>query len=177
MENSDAEANSLIQEFDQEVDKRCKMIRSSAENTSDNMRNALGLILGSIPECVRKMPLKALVQNFNGDIQAATAYFCPKGHAGSKSPRSKKGSKRNLPLTQTMSLSDLLKQQAATAAGLPPPAPRTPTKMSSTGNLRTPTKTSRGTPSSGSKSPMQSSSAKVPRSSPRTPTHSGKKFF
>ena len=174
MDSNDAEANSLIQEFDQEVDKRCKMIKSSAENTSDNMMNALQLILGSIPECVRKMPLKALVQNFNGDITAASAYFAPSSACCSptrSSPKMRKGGKRNLPLAQTMSLSDLLKQQSAYAAGLPPPVPKSPTKASS--RVGTPTKSSSrtGTPT---KTYSRSPTGKVQRGSPRTPT---KKFF
>lgn len=170
MDGSDPEANSLIVEFDQEVEKRCKMIMANAENTSDNMLNALGLILGSIPDCVRQMPLKALVQNFNGDIQAATAYFSPNMQTMSKTQKSaspKKG-KKNLPLTQAMSLADLLKQQAANA-GLPP-VPRTPTKNNSSSNIRTPTRTKgSGTPKS-SQSKI-GSPVKTSRASPRTPTH------
>lgn len=167
---SDNEANSLIIEFDQEVEKRCKMIISNAENTSDNMLNALGLILGSIPDCVRQMPLKALVQNFNGDIQAATAYFTPNVQSMSKTQKasSPKKSKKNMPLTQTMSISDLLKHQAANACI--PPVPRTPTKNSSNNNIRTPTRTKgNGTPKS-SQSKI-GSPVKTSRPSPRTPTH------
>lgn len=168
MSGGDPEANSLIIEFDQEVEKRCKMIITNAENTSDNMLNALGLILGSIPDCVRQMPLKALVQNFNGDIQAATAYFTPNVQTMSKTqkPTSPKKGKKNLPLTQAMSLSDLLKQQAANA-GLPP-VPRTPTKTSSNSNIRTPTRT-KGTPKS-SQSKI-GSPVKTSRPAPRTPNH------
>ncbi|KAK8893637.1 hypothetical protein M9Y10_022062 [Tritrichomonas musculus] len=174
MNDGDREANSLIVEFDQEVEKRCKMIISNAENTSDNMLNALGLILGSIPDCVRQMPLKALVQNFNGDIQAAAAYFAPNVQTMSKSQKigSPKKGKKNLPLTQVMSLSDLLKHQAA---GLPP-VPRTPTKNNSNNNIRTPTRTKAiGSPKSQSKigSPVRTN-----RPTPRTPTHQvAKKLF
>ena len=170
MADHDPETNSLITEFDEEVEKRCRLMRSSAENTCENMLNSLGLILSSIPDCVRGMPLKALVQNFNGDIQAATAYFNPSTvQTLPRSPKtSPKRGKKNIPLTQTMSLADLLKQKEAANAGLPP-VPRTPTKntlYSSNSNFRTPTRTK------GMKdSHLRSSPARNSRPIPRTPNH------
>ena len=172
MDPHDSETNTLITEFDEEVEKRCKLMRSSAENTCENMLNSLGLILSSIPECVRSMPLKALIQNFDGDIQAATACFTPAAiqtlPRAPKAMSPKKSKKDNtLPMTQTMSLADLLKKQAAANIGLPPRTPIKNNLCSSNSNFRTPT---RAKPVSshprGAASPSKNS-----RVVPRTPTH------
>lgn len=76
----------IIAEFDKEVENRCALIRSNAENISANLQSALDLTLLAIPECVRKMPVKALMENFNGDIQKAAAYFVPHSTQRKKTP-------------------------------------------------------------------------------------------
>lgn len=107
--NCMAENNTLIDDFDREVATRIEMIRTGAENVSANMINALDLTLLSFPEPVRKMPIKALVVNFNGDLQMAAQYFAPKVKKHStKKHRSKKVDPSSL---QSMSLSDLLKKK------------------------------------------------------------------
>jgi hypothetical protein len=66
-----SQSESLIASFDLEVKNRCDMIRSNAENIAANLQSALELTLMAIPECVRKMPLKILMEKFDGDIQRA----------------------------------------------------------------------------------------------------------
>lgn len=109
-------SDDLIKDFDNEVANRCKLIREGAENVSNNMLNALDLTLLSIPECVRKMTVKALVQNFNGDMQKAVQYFAPqKSTPKKKHHNGKSRNSPNLPLSnsQTQSLSELLKKKAS----------------------------------------------------------------
>ena len=112
-----SEGNALIDEFDTEVQTRIELMKKNTENTAQNMKNALDLILTSLPTCIRQMPMKALIMNFGGDIQKATAYFTPHATRGSPrpkpSPRAMTKKQGRLGLSQTLSLSDLLKQKAA----------------------------------------------------------------
>ena len=72
MSNSQA---TILENFDKEVECRCKFIRSHSENLSINMLSALDLALMGIPENVRKMPIKTLMEKYNGDIIKASESF------------------------------------------------------------------------------------------------------
>jgi hypothetical protein len=67
----------MLAQFDSEVATRCELIHTNAETVTANLQSALDLALLGIPDCVRKMPLKVLMQNFDGDIQQAASYFSP----------------------------------------------------------------------------------------------------
>jgi hypothetical protein len=67
----------MLAQFDNEVATRCELIRTNAETVTANLQSALDLTLLGIPDCVRNMPLKVLMQNFDGDIQQAAAHFSP----------------------------------------------------------------------------------------------------
>lgn len=165
-------SDDLIKDFDNEVANRCKLIREGAENVSNNMLNALDLTLLSIPECVRKMTVKALVQNFNGDMQKAVQYFAPqKSTPKKKHHNGKSRNSPNLPLSnsQTQSLSELLKKKASEQSNATPnnsirssqrTTPKSPTCQ------RTPIKSPTRTPT---KSPMSSHSKSPPRTPTKTP--------
>lgn len=75
--------DSILLDFDQEVKNRCELIRVNAENVSANLQSALDLTLLAIPEFVRKMPVKELMEKYNGDIQKAASL-----NAAQKSPPS-----------------------------------------------------------------------------------------
>lgn len=64
--------NELITDFENEVSNRCKLINANTENVCANLRSSLELTLLSIPEVVRTMPIKQLMNEFNGNIQKAT---------------------------------------------------------------------------------------------------------
>ena len=66
--------DSILADFDQEVKSRCELIRVNAENVSANLQSALDLTLLAIPELVRKMPVKELMEKYDGDIQKAAAH-------------------------------------------------------------------------------------------------------
>ncbi|OHT09933.1 hypothetical protein TRFO_21019 [Tritrichomonas foetus] len=68
-------SESVLADFDQEVKSRCELIRVNAENVSANLQSALDLTLLAIPELVRKMPVKELMEKFDGDIQKAATYY------------------------------------------------------------------------------------------------------
>ena len=74
------------------------------------------------------MSIKTLIQNFNGNIQQAAASFIvhapPKTLQPKKTPSTPTKSQKNIPLTQTMSLSELLNQKGKQET----PIKRTPTK-------------------------------------------------
>jgi hypothetical protein len=70
-------AELLLAQFDSEVATRCELIRTNADAVAENLRSAMELTLIGIPECVRKMPLRVLMESFNGDIQEAAAHFSP----------------------------------------------------------------------------------------------------
>lgn len=158
------EGNALIEEFDTEVKTRIDLMRKNTENTAQNMKNALDLILTSLPTCIRQMPMKALIMNFGGDIQKATAYFTPHASRGSPrpkpSPRTMTRKQGRLGLSQTLSLSDLLKQKQAMETQL-----QTQTRQGSQNkspNVRSPTKRPQ--------SPRNQKSSRTLRSGiPRTP--------
>jgi hypothetical protein len=67
----------LLAQFDSEVATRCDLIRANAAAVSENLRSALELTLLGIPECVRGMPLRVLMEAFDGDIQRAAAHCAP----------------------------------------------------------------------------------------------------
>jgi hypothetical protein len=67
----------LLAQFDSEVAARCDLIRTNAEAVSENLQSALEITLLGIPECVRQMPLRVLMETFDGDIQRAAAHFAP----------------------------------------------------------------------------------------------------
>ena len=87
MENS---ALVVLNNFDKEVECRCKFIRSHSENLSINMLSALDLALMGIPEPVRKMPVKTLIEKYNGDIIKAAESFEHQEKAESAIPKKKK---------------------------------------------------------------------------------------
>ena len=160
------QGNTLIEEFDAEVQTRIEMMKKNAENTAENMRNALDLILTSLPTCIRQMPMKALIMNFGGDIQKATAYFTPssssRGTPRTKPvPRSTRKQARKC-LSQTLSISDLLKQKAACEAQA---AMRSPNQNRSP-NVRPPPKR-QTSPRNTAKSPSRTLRPGTSRMSPR----------
>ena len=139
------EQDCIIAEFDKEVENRCALIRSNAENISANLQSALDLTLLAIPECVRKMPVKALMENFNGDIQKAAAYFVPRGTQKKKTPSVQaKTTKTKKEVPTPPSKSPIPRAKPATRQGtapghsraaVPPPAPasaRSPSKKRTT---------------------------------------------
>lgn len=65
--------DSILLDFDQEVKNRCELIRVNAENVSANLQSALDLTLLAIPENVRKMTVKELMEKYHGDIQKAAS--------------------------------------------------------------------------------------------------------
>jgi hypothetical protein len=71
------EGEAALAQFDGEVAARCELIRTNAETVVANLRAAVELALVGIPECVRTMPLKVLMERFNGDMQQAAAHFAP----------------------------------------------------------------------------------------------------
>lgn len=100
-----------IEDFDKEVEARCAFIRSHAENLSTNMLCALDLALMGIPENVRKMPVKQLMEEFGGDIIKAAQHFeeteTPK-KGGSMSARKKRTPTQNQNMPQN--IADVVKQ-------------------------------------------------------------------
>lgn len=96
----------ILADFDQEVKSRCELIHVNAENVSANLQSALELTLLAIPELVRKMPVKELMEKFDGDIQKAASYFAnrkipvasPRGVKKDQTPaNNKKPIKRETP--------------------------------------------------------------------------------
>ncbi|EAX91326.1 hypothetical protein TVAG_492940 [Trichomonas vaginalis G3] len=69
------DASIVLQNFDKEVECRCSFIRSHSENLSINMLSALDLALMGIPEPVRKMSVKTLMTQYDGDIIKASNAF------------------------------------------------------------------------------------------------------
>lgn len=162
--SSDPHSNALIEEFDAEVRTRIDMMQKNTENTAQNMKNALDLILTSLPTCIRQMPMKALIMNFGGDIQKATAYFTPTARG---SPRPRPAAKTivkkqpRLGLSQTLSLSDLLKQKAASELATSPGRG----SQNKSPNVRSPTKRPQS-PRNTTKSPVKTRSG-IPRTPPK----------
>lgn len=66
----------LLQAFDKEVEDRCMIIKTSAENMCGNLQAYLDLILLGIPEQVRKMPVKQLYDEYDGNLQEAIRRKC-----------------------------------------------------------------------------------------------------
>lgn len=110
---ADCDSAQLILEFDQEAAARKEVIIKNMEAAKNNMINALELSLLSIPEAVRKMPMKKLVEEFGGDIQKAACSLVPK--SSSKTPTKHSNTPKKSPknaLYQNASLTDLLNQKA-----------------------------------------------------------------
>ena len=85
---------SAIEEFDQEVNNRCYAIQAHAENLVNNMKCALDIALLSIPDIIKKMPIKRFIEEFGGDIEKACEYLTQKSGkvAGNNvTPMKKKG--------------------------------------------------------------------------------------
>lgn len=147
---SDLENTILITEFDREVDSRCELIRANAENISANLLSALELTLHAIPDVVRKMPVKTLMEMFDGDIQKAADYYAsqqtaPKKRAATPTSKSIPKSpttfaKREPPVTASISRSKAATKPNPTISKSP--LPKSPVKK-------------RVTPLSGIKSPRK----------------------
>lgn len=147
------------------------MMEQNTRNTETNMRNALDLTLTSLPQAIKSMSMKTLMEKYGGDIHKAMAGSTPPSSRGAPKPRptpksARKPQKANP--TQTMTLSDLLKQKAANEQCSLTPR-KTPTKSVSQNKT-----TNYGTPTSKSvKSPMRTPTksptcARMPLT--RTPT-------
>ncbi|EAY04525.1 hypothetical protein TVAG_244260 [Trichomonas vaginalis G3] len=113
---TDCDPAQLILEFDQETASRKEVILKNMETAINGMLNALELTLLSIPDSVRKMPMKRLVEEFGGDIQKAACAFIPKSpmKTPTKGQTTPKKPTKNA-LYQNASLSDLLNQKAQMA--------------------------------------------------------------
>ena len=160
----DPQENALIAEFDSEVKTRVEMMQKNTENTAQNMKNALDLILTSLPACIRQMPMKALIMNFGGDIQKATAYFTPSARSSPRPKPQPKAVSRKQPrlgLSQTLSLSDLLKQKAASELQTSPSRG----SQNRSPNARSPGKRPQS-PRTQTKSPVKTRSG-IPRTPPK----------
>ncbi|EAY10424.1 hypothetical protein TVAG_271150 [Trichomonas vaginalis G3] len=113
---SDCDPAQLIQEFDQEAASRKEVILKNMEAAINNMLNALEISLLSIPDSVRKIPMKRLVEEFGGDIQKAACALIPKSPI--KTPTKRQTTPKKSPkntLYQNASLLDLLNQKAQLA--------------------------------------------------------------
>ena len=80
----------VLKNFDKEVECRCQFIRSHSENLSINMLSALDFALMGIPEPVRKMPVKTLIEKYNGDIIQAAESFEHQEKVEAPVPKKKK---------------------------------------------------------------------------------------
>ena len=101
--------DSILLDFDQEVKNRCELIRVNAENVSANLQSALDLTLLAIPEFVRKMPVKELMEKYNGDIQKAATL-----NAVQKSPPSSPRKRAQSPMTTTNNSKKTAKKETPT---------------------------------------------------------------
>ena len=64
-------SNLLITQYDEEIEQRCSILKLHSENLINNMLCSLDIALSSIPESIRKLPLKVLMEDFNGDLEKA----------------------------------------------------------------------------------------------------------
>lgn len=128
----------LIVEFDREVDSRCELIRTNAENIGANLLSTLDLTLQAIPERVRKMPVKELMEKFNGDIQKAADYCATQQTATKKrapTPTMKPAKSPTTVKKEPPVKASLSRAKAATKPNPTPnksPLPRSPVKKRGT---------------------------------------------
>jgi hypothetical protein len=66
-----------ILSFDAEVEDRCQKIRENGERVAATMQCWLDITLLGIPEHVRHMSVKDVMEKYDGDIQKAAACFAP----------------------------------------------------------------------------------------------------
>lgn len=62
----------ILTGFDNEVNERCMLIRTQCDNLITSIRGSFDIALIGIPEPVKKMPLRQLMEEYNGDIIAAS---------------------------------------------------------------------------------------------------------
>mgnify|MGYP003922886981 CR=1 FL=1 len=61
----------ILREFDEEVEKRCSLIRIHTAGLINNALIELDVALMGVPENVREMPLKELIGKYEGSIEKA----------------------------------------------------------------------------------------------------------
>lgn len=170
------EAEAIIENFDQEVENRCRLIRSNAENVSANLLSSLDLTLLAIPENVRKMPVRVLMNSFGGDLQKASAYYQPMQIQAQQQSLMKN---RKPPTPQTIKSQNLISpakaqtpQVAKTINKIPTPKKETPQIKA---RPRSPGATKRQLPKSplasipGSSIPTRSKTTRNQLRTPKTP--------
>lgn len=116
--------DTILLDFDQEVKNRCELIRVNAENVSANLQSALDLTLLAIPEYVRKMPVKELMEKYNGDIQKAASM-----NAVQKSPPSSPRRKGQSPMTTGNNSKKVAKKETPTQQKSPAVRSKTPKQV------------------------------------------------
>ena len=105
--------DNLIEDFDKEVNERSNLILKNMENFKDNMLNSLELTLLSIPENIRKMSMKILIEKYEGNIQKAVLELNKINSIKNKIKKTPSTPTKNqIPLNQNLSLSDLLNKKA-----------------------------------------------------------------
>eukprot|EP00742_Colponemidia_sp_Colp-10_P007099 GILJ01007622.1.p1 GENE.GILJ01007622.1~~GILJ01007622.1.p1 ORF type:complete len:212 (-),score=42.03 GILJ01007622.1:218-853(-) len=67
-ENDDPRQNALLEEFQLEIDSRCRALQTSAEDVILSLRNAFHVELMKIPKKIRMMPLSEFQAAYEGDI-------------------------------------------------------------------------------------------------------------
>jgi len=132
--------DTLISDFDKEIQNRIYQMRSGAEIASANLTNAFNVLIKTIPKNVLQMPMKSLLDNFQGNINDATSYLMSPKSTPTKKPQkipmSPSSSKKAI--QNNISLSNLLNQSAKQLSATP--RTHTPSKCShmSTTLTRTP---------------------------------------